>query len=66
MPDVGRTDPVLSLSVVTLDLKCLKLRHQLEAAGYTLNISAERVPDTVAHDTGAICVDCSNHLTYQV
>jgi len=55
----------MPLTVLALDLNYLKLRHQLAAAGYTLTVSTESVPEKVAQCAGAICVDCSNRLSYQ-
>jgi hypothetical protein len=58
-------EAVVSLTALTLNLNYLKLRHQLVAAGLTLSVNSERVPDTVAQYAGAICIDCTNWLGYQ-
>lgn len=56
----------MPLKLVTLDLNYLKLRHQLEHAGYRLQKPASIQQQAVAADvTQAVCAICNNRLHYQ-
>ena len=55
----------MSLTMLTLDLNYLKLRHHLVAASYTLRANSTHLPEQAADIADAICGDCNNRLAYQ-